>query len=58
VFLGLCRDSRAAGFAEKLLFATSNTSDYVGMNESAVKAELQQFNAELVTNLPWAMASI
>jgi len=58
VFLGLCGEFRTTGFHEKLLFASSNTTDYAGDNAAGIEQELNEVNGKFVDSLPWAVAAI
>lgn len=58
LFLGLCKDSRAAGITDHFVFASSNTRDYGVSNGGGIQPELNSINARLVHDLAWAVAAI
>ncbi len=58
MFLEFCRDFRAAGMTDKLVFVSSNTRDFGSSNEDGVQIELNDLGAEFTVNLPMAVAAL
>jgi hypothetical protein len=58
VFLRLSRALRNAGFKEKILLVSSNTSDYGGQNEAGIRQEIESINGKFIANISWAMAEL
>src|ERR1019366_1558478 len=58
--LELCRKLRAAGFAHKLVYCTSNTADYCegGKLHGQLLAEFSSLTISFVTSLPWAVSEL
>jgi hypothetical protein len=58
-FLELAQNLRAGGFGERMIFVSSNTSDY-GRPPGAprIQEDLLEHGAEYVSSLSWALSSI
>jgi hypothetical protein len=60
-YLAVCRGSRAAGFAGKQVFGSSNTGDYceaAGRPHPLLEAEFALCSLIFTANLPWAVHEI
>ncbi len=55
--LEICRNLRAAGFGDRLVYCTSNTADYCDVNKihAQIEAEFLPLTIDFVTSLPWAV---
>jgi hypothetical protein len=59
--LEVCRNLRKAGFADKLVYCTSNTTDYcqAGNNlHTQILADFSPLDVRFVTSLPWAVSEL
>lgn len=57
-FLDISEGVRKLGYRGKIYFLTSNSSDYGKSNNPFVIEELNNVNAILIDNLPWALAVV